>query len=85
MRYSHFSLDSGPIAQASFAVQEEPLVSAAQAGCASAFTELCNQHSQRIYRTAFAITKNREDAGTTGGPECPRDPASWLRLEEAAY
>ena len=62
MRYSHSSLDSGTRAQASLAVQEEPLVTAAQAGCASAFTELCNQHSQRIYRTAFAITKNKEDA-----------------------
>jgi RNA polymerase sigma-70 factor (ECF subfamily) len=62
VRYSRSSLDSGAIAQASLTVQEELLVSAAQAGCPSAFTELCNQHSQRIYRTAFAITKNREDA-----------------------
>jgi RNA polymerase sigma-70 factor (ECF subfamily) len=62
VRYSRSSLDSGTIAQASLAVQEERLVSAAQAGCPSAFTELCSQHSQRIYRTALAITKNREDA-----------------------
>lgn len=62
MIYSRSSLDPLTIAQASLAVQEERLVTAARAGCASAFTELCNQHSQRIYRTAFAITKNREDA-----------------------
>ena len=62
MRNFRSSLDSRAIPQASLSVHEEPLVSAARAGCPSAFTELCNQHSQRIYRTAYAITKNREDA-----------------------
>jgi RNA polymerase sigma-70 factor (ECF subfamily) len=62
MRTSRSSQVSGTTSQDSCARRDEPLVAAAQAGCASAFTELCNQHSQRIYRTALAITKNREDA-----------------------
>jgi len=59
---SRSSQVSGTTSQDSCARRDEPLVAAAQAGCATAFTELCNQYSQRIYRTAFAITKNREDA-----------------------
>ena len=59
---SRSSQVSDATSQDSCARRDEPLVAAAQAGCASAFTKLCNQHSQRIYRTAFAITKNREDA-----------------------
>ena len=42
--------------------QDEQLVSAAQAGCESAFAQLQDLYSQRIYRTIFSITKNREDA-----------------------
>jgi RNA polymerase sigma-70 factor (ECF subfamily) len=42
--------------------RDELLVSAAQAGVASAFAELRDMYSRRLYRTVFAITKNKEDA-----------------------
>ena len=38
------------------------LVLAARSGCGSAFNELWNLYSQRVYRTVFNITKNRQDA-----------------------
>jgi RNA polymerase sigma-70 factor, ECF subfamily len=38
------------------------LVAAAQSGDDVAFVELCNRHSDRILRTLYQITKNREDA-----------------------
>jgi RNA polymerase sigma-70 factor (ECF subfamily) len=38
------------------------LVVAARSGCRSAFNELWNLYSQRVYRTVFHITKNRQDA-----------------------
>jgi RNA polymerase sigma-70 factor (ECF subfamily) len=42
--------------------RDQLLVSAAQAGVASAFAELRDMYSRRLYRTVFAITKNKEDA-----------------------
>jgi RNA polymerase sigma-70 factor, ECF subfamily len=41
---------------------EAEIVSAAKAGSASAFAELQSHYSRRLYRTIYAITKNREDA-----------------------
>jgi RNA polymerase sigma-70 factor, ECF subfamily len=42
---------------------DEPwLVAQAKAGCARAFGELYERHRQQIYRTAFRILRNREDA-----------------------
>ncbi len=43
-------------------MSEQMLVAAAQSGDARAFVELCNRHSDRILRTLYQITKNREDA-----------------------
>jgi RNA polymerase sigma-70 factor, ECF subfamily len=37
-------------------------VLAARSGCRSAFNELWSLYSQRVYRTVFNITKNRQDA-----------------------
>ena len=42
--------------------RDEQLVTAAQAGSTSAFTELLNLYSRRVYRTILSITKNKEDA-----------------------
>src|SRR5580693_7390065 len=41
---------------------EDPLVVAVQAGVPGAFAQLYAIYSPRLYRTAFAITKNPEDA-----------------------
>jgi RNA polymerase sigma-70 factor (ECF subfamily) len=41
---------------------DQHLVVAARSGCRSAFNELWNLYSQRVYRTVFNITKNRQDA-----------------------
>jgi RNA polymerase sigma factor (sigma-70 family) len=41
---------------------EAHLVSAAKRGQQSAFAELCERHSKRIFHTTFRITRNREDA-----------------------
>jgi RNA polymerase sigma factor (sigma-70 family) len=41
---------------------EELLVARARIGDAHAFMELRNLHSQRVYKTAYAVTRNREDA-----------------------
>ncbi len=38
------------------------LVEAAKAGSASAFAELRNMYSSRVYKTTLSITRNREDA-----------------------
>jgi RNA polymerase sigma-70 factor, ECF subfamily len=43
-------------------LNDQHLVLAARSGCRSAFNELWNLHSQRVYRTVFNITKNRQDA-----------------------
>jgi len=43
-------------------LNDEHLVLAARSGCGSAFDELWNLYSQRVYRTVFNITKNRQDA-----------------------
>lgn len=43
-------------------MSEEILVAEARRGCESAFETLCRNSMQRIYRTVFRITKNREDA-----------------------
>jgi RNA polymerase sigma-70 factor (ECF subfamily) len=42
--------------------RDEKLVEAAQAGSASAFAELRNMYSRRVYRTILSITRNKEDA-----------------------
>jgi RNA polymerase sigma-70 factor, ECF subfamily len=44
------------------AKREDPLVVAVQAGVPGAFAQLYAIYSPRLYRTAFAITKNPEDA-----------------------
>ena len=41
---------------------DQHLVVAARSGCRSAFNELWNLYSHRVYRTVFNITKNRQDA-----------------------
>jgi RNA polymerase sigma-70 factor (ECF subfamily) len=41
---------------------DQHLVIAARSGCRSAFNELWNLYSQRVYRTVFNITKNKQDA-----------------------
>ena len=43
-------------------LDDQHLVVAARSGCRSAFNELWNLYSQRVYRTVFNITKNRQDA-----------------------
>ena len=42
--------------------RSDHLVSAAQAGSSTAFGELRNLYSRRVYRKLLTITKNREDA-----------------------
>jgi RNA polymerase sigma-70 factor (ECF subfamily) len=42
--------------------RDEKLVEAAQAGSASAFAELQNMYSRRVYSTILSITHNKEDA-----------------------
>jgi RNA polymerase sigma-70 factor, ECF subfamily len=41
---------------------DQHLVVAAQSGCGTAFNELWNLYSRRIYKTVFNITKNAQDA-----------------------
>jgi RNA polymerase sigma-70 factor, ECF subfamily len=41
---------------------DQHLVIAAQSGCPTAFNELWNLYSRRVFRTAFNITKNTQDA-----------------------
>jgi RNA polymerase sigma-70 factor (ECF subfamily) len=41
---------------------DQQLVFAARSGCRSAFNELWNLYSRRVYSTVFNITKNRQDA-----------------------
>jgi RNA polymerase sigma-70 factor, ECF subfamily len=41
---------------------DERLVVAARSGCRTAFNELLNLYSRRVYRTVFSITKNAQDA-----------------------
>jgi RNA polymerase sigma factor (sigma-70 family) len=41
---------------------EQTLIAAAKHGESAAFDELCQAHTKRLLRTAFRITKNREDA-----------------------
>jgi len=40
---------------------DQHLVVAARSGCRTAFNELCDLYSRRIYRTIFNITKNAQD------------------------
>lgn len=44
------------------ALNENKVVAAAKRGQAAAFDELWESHSKRILRTAYRITRNREDA-----------------------
>jgi RNA polymerase sigma-70 factor (ECF subfamily) len=62
MKTSHFDSDLSSLTHVACTRQDDRLVLAAQAGCAAAFAELRERYSPRIYRTIFAITKNREDA-----------------------
>lgn len=41
---------------------DQRLVLAAQSGCKTAFNELWNLYSRRVFRTIFSITKNTQDA-----------------------
>jgi RNA polymerase sigma factor (sigma-70 family) len=41
---------------------DESLVRAAKQGEASAFGELCDRHHRKVYRTAYRIIRNHEDA-----------------------
>jgi RNA polymerase sigma-70 factor, ECF subfamily len=43
-------------------LSEQHLVLAARSGCRSAFNELWNLYSRRVYSTVLNITKNRQDA-----------------------
>ncbi len=43
-------------------LSDQHLVLAARSGCRSAFNELWNLYSRRVYSTVFNITKNRQDA-----------------------
>ena len=54
--------DGGRIGGYNLYLNDEHLVLAARSGCGSAFNELWNLYSQRVYRTVFNITKNRQDA-----------------------
>jgi RNA polymerase sigma-70 factor, ECF subfamily len=54
--------DDGRIGGYNLYLNDEHLVLAARSGCGSAFNELWNLYSQRVYRTVFNITKNRQDA-----------------------
>jgi len=42
--------------------RDQHLVLAARSGCQTAFNELCELYSRRIYRTLLGITKNPHDA-----------------------
>jgi len=42
--------------------RDHHLVLAARSGCRTAFNELCDLYSRRIYRTLLGITKNPQDA-----------------------
>jgi RNA polymerase sigma-70 factor, ECF subfamily len=55
---------TGPDTLLAFTIKarDQQLVSAAQAGSPAAFEELRELYSRRVYRRAYAITKNREDA-----------------------
>lgn len=41
---------------------DKNLVLAAQSGESTAFSELCHRHTQQLFRAAFRVTRNREDA-----------------------
>jgi RNA polymerase sigma-70 factor, ECF subfamily len=43
-------------------LSDQHLVVAARSGCRSAFNELWNLYSHRVYKTVFNITKNKQDA-----------------------
>src|SRR5580704_5833749 len=43
-------------------LDDQHLVVAARSGCRSAFNELWNLYSRRVYNTVFNITKNTQDA-----------------------
>ena len=49
-------------AAASASWSDQHLVLAAKSGCRTAFDELWNLYSRRVYRTVFKITKNAQDA-----------------------
>jgi RNA polymerase sigma-70 factor, ECF subfamily len=55
-------LASTPVLPSSTVERDEFLVAAARAGSSTAFTELFGYYSKKLYRRAFAITRNREDA-----------------------
>jgi RNA polymerase sigma-70 factor (ECF subfamily) len=41
---------------------DQPLIIAARSGCRTAFNDLWNLYSHRVYRTILSITKNPQDA-----------------------
>lgn len=62
MSYNQSNAVHNSIDQISPLRRDEQLVLAAQAGSSSAFTELLNLYSRRVYKTILSITKNKEDA-----------------------
>lgn len=62
MNSSTFSVAPRAVASLQVPQKDEQLVSAAQAGSNHAFAELRRIYLNRIYRTVFSITRNREDA-----------------------
>jgi RNA polymerase sigma-70 factor, ECF subfamily len=60
--YNQSNAVHNSIAQITPLRRDEQLVLAAQAGSSSAFTELLNLYSRRVYKTILSITKNKEDA-----------------------
>jgi RNA polymerase sigma-70 factor (ECF subfamily) len=52
----------GDTAGEAASLRDQQLVLAARAGCRTAFNELWNLYSRRVYRTVSNITKNRQDA-----------------------
>jgi RNA polymerase sigma-70 factor, ECF subfamily len=47
---------------ASHASSDESLLKAAKCGRSDAFGQLCDRHAKQVYRAAFRITRNQEDA-----------------------
>lgn len=65
MSHYYNATDFAPVTDGTGADRDQRLVYAAQGGSQPAFAELCWLHSPRIYRTIFAITRNKEDAEDT--------------------
>jgi len=54
--------DAGPVDGANATAEDRMLVAQAKGGCSSAFGELYERYRLRLFRSAFRILRNREDA-----------------------